>query len=184
MAFYKSFGVLKLYPLRMHFFFHVSYTDRFFVTFCSVPPKEFPLLGNLSSKLASEVRSSITNAVLQKQIATEAKLAECEKQNKKLSVFAEAVRELREDGDTRLEQVMSMVRKLNGGLNALEADEEEKEEETVGGAVDAPPSTEKPLVAASRPGAAARGKALPRRPKSRFATGNAGKRIKAVTKKS
>lgn len=142
----------------------------------SLPPKKFPLLGNLTPKLANEVRASITNAAIQKQIATEAKLAECEKQKKKLAVAAEAVRELREDGDTRIEQILAMMRKLNGGLNALEADEhEEEEEKKAGGAVDTPPSTEKPLRAASQSGAAGRRKPSLRKPQSRFATGNAGK---------
>jgi hypothetical protein len=139
-----------------------------FLFFCSLPPKRFPLIGNLSSKLSSEVRASITNAAIQKQISTEAKLAECEKQNKKLTVAAEAVRELRADGDGRLEQVMAMMRKLNGDVLDTVSDEQEEEKKEkikVGGSVTTPPSIEKPLRAAthSSPAPAGRGKPDPSR---------------------
>jgi hypothetical protein len=149
-----------------------------------LPPKKFPLLGNLNPKLASEVRGSITTAAVQKQIATEAKLAECEQQKKKLSVAAEAVRELRKDGDSRLEQVMAMMRRLNG----LEPEELDREIEKKGGssgsggqAVVTPPSTEKPLrasqSAAAAAGAAA-GRVRPpvRRMQAKAAVGRAGKK--------
>lgn len=111
-------------------------------------------------------------------MATKAKLAACREQKKKLAAAVEAVDELREDGNTRVEQVIAMVRKLREGLNAVESDEEEKEEEKkTGGAEDKPPSAEKPLPATtSRTGTAGRGKPPPRRPQHRF--GNAGKRLK------
>lgn len=101
----------------------------------SLPPASFTddsegfhLHGNLPAKAASEVRRSITDAAVKKTLATEAKLAECERQRLALAAAAQAVRDLhsREDGDKRVDEVIKMLRGLSGTIDSVLGSPEEE----------------------------------------------------------